>query len=233
MKTYLFNQPAGIGDIFFIMAVAQKYKKEGHKIVWPTKYHYHNIQKNFPEVWFVPIDYFIGYDYYDQKREIFEDEKYITIPFRWADVILHGKSILSSCMRDKYDLIGLPMDYWRQFEIKRDHAMEDKLFQSLGLEGKEYNIINENQTVLLQKTKINVDNGLTNIYMNMDDHQYNLLDWLKVMENAKTIHTVATSVLVLIEKMEEKAEERHIYKRIWDNDHSSYDYYLDKNYVFH
>jgi len=236
MKKYLFNQPAGLGDIMFIMAIAQKYHEEGHTIIWPTAVHYHNHQKNFPEVKFIPQDQFFFYNHYDEKHFIYEDDKYKSFPFRWADVMLNnGKSVLSTCMRDKYTIVDLPMEMWRTFKITRDYEKEDQLYKSLGLdENEEFNVINENQTRIFQKTIINVDNGLKNIYMNMNDPQYNMLDWLKVIYKAKTIHTVATSTLVLLDRLDDlPATEKHIYKRIWDTDHSSYDYYLNQNYIFH
>jgi hypothetical protein len=235
MKKYLFNQPAGLGDILFTMAVAQKYNDEGYTIIWPTSFHYHLHQKNFPEVKFIPKDHFGLYNLYDAKREICEDSSYRIFPIRWADVIIHGKSNPATCMKDKYDFLGFPMDIWRTFRITRDHEMEDKLFGSLGLlENEEFNLINENQTGIFQKTKIEVNNGLRNVYMNHDDPQYNMLDWLKVMYKAKTIHTVATSTLVLLDSLTDlPAEEKHIYKRIWDTDHSWYDYYLGQTYIFH
>ena len=97
MKKYFFNQPAGLGDIMFIMAIAQKWNAEGHKIVWPTAVHFHKHQKNFPEVKFIPENLFFNYPYYDNKHFIYEDDEYKSFPFRWADVIIHGKSVLSSC----------------------------------------------------------------------------------------------------------------------------------------
>ena len=137
-------------------------------------------------------------------------------------------------MWDKYKLVDEPWENWRNFTIIRDHEKEDELFKELGLkEGDKYNVINENQTRIFQKTEIKVDNGLQNIYMNLDP-RYNMLDWLKVWYNATTIHTVATASLVLIDALDDlQPEERHIYKRIWDHDHSSYDYYMNKNYIWH
>lgn len=236
-QNILINQPAGLGDILFLMAIAQKWYKEGHNIIWPTAVHYHEYQKNFPEVKFIPQDNFFLYDFYDKtyKKGIFEDDNYTCIPFRWADVILNsGKSCPATCMRDKYKFVGLPMEMWRTYQIKRDFITEDKLFKSLGLsENEEFNLINENQTRIFQKTKIQINNGLRNIYMNRDDPQYNMLDWLKVIYKAKTIHTVATSLLNLIDPLEDIPGEKHIYKRIWDTDHSWYDYYLKQKYIFH
>jgi len=236
MKKYLFNQPAGFGDILLIMSIAEKYAKEGHTIIWPTAVHYHNHQKNFPYVKFWPQEKFGLYDAYDSKRDgIYEDNTYKVFPFRWADVIFNnGRSNLKTCMWDKYKLVDLPWEDWRNFTIVRDYEKEDELFKELGLkEGDEYNVINENQTRIFQKTEIKVDNGLRNIYMNLDP-KYNMLDWLKVWYNATTIHTVATASLVLIDKLDDlQPKERHIYKRIWDNDHSSYDYYMNKEYIWH
>jgi len=236
MKKYLFNQPAGLGDILFLMAIAQKWHEEGYVIVWPTAVHFHEHQKNFPEVKFIPQEKFFFYDHYDSKHFIYEDDQYKSFPFRWADVILNnGKSNVQTCMRDKYTLVDLPMNMWRTFKITRDYEKEDKLFKSLGLlENEEFNLINENQTRIFQKTKIEVKNSLKNVYMNRDDEQYNMLDWLKVIYKAKTIHTVATSTLVLIDRLDDlPALEKHIYKRIWDTDHSWYNYYLQQQYIFH
>jgi len=234
MKKYLFNQPAGLGDIFFIMRLAQKYHAEGHTIIWPTAVHYHIHNKNFPEVKFIPQDHFGLYDVYDAKREIFEDDSYKYFPFRWADVIKNGKGDPHTCMKDKYWLVGEDYEIWRNFKITRDHQKEDELFKELGLkEGDEYNVINENQTRIFQKTEIKPNNGLRDIYMNIDP-RYNMLDWLKVWYNATTIHTVATSSLILLESLGDLLpKEAHIYKRIWDTDHSWYDYYMRKEYIWH
>ena len=240
MKKYLFNQPAGLGDIMFIMAIAQKYHAEGYTIHWPTAVHFHQHNKNFPEVKFIPQNDFLLYDLYDSRREIYEDHVYKVFPFRWADVIFNnGRSNLQTGMADKYKLVDLPLEMWRDFNITRDYQTEDKLFKSLGLsEGDEYNLINENQTRIFQKTSIKVDNGLPNIYMNRDDPQYNMLDWLKVLYNATTIHTVATSLIVLLDKLKDlPAKEEHIYRRIWDinkaNPHEDYDYLFTKNFIYH
>lgn len=243
MKKYYFNQDAGLGDIMFIMAIAQKWHEEGHTIIWPTAVHYHLHQKNFPEVKFIPEDQFFLFNHYDlksKKEGIFEDDNYKVFPFMHANLVLNGGKWAAdyekTCMQDKYDMVGLPMDMWRTFKITRDYEMEDKLFKSLGLgENEEFNLINENQTRIFQKTKIEVNNGLRNVYMNRDDPQYNMLDWLKVIYKAKTLHTVVTAQLVLFERLDDlPAVEKHLYKRIWDTDYKWCDSYIThKNYILH
>jgi len=37
MKICLINQPAGIGDIFFLQYVARKYLSMGYKVIWPLQ----------------------------------------------------------------------------------------------------------------------------------------------------------------------------------------------------
>jgi len=240
MKKYLFNQPAGIGDILFLMAIAQKYHKEGHEIIWPTAVHYHNIQKNFPEVKFMREGTFGLYDVYDAKREIYEDDNYKVFPFRWADTIFNnGKTNLTTGMADKYRMVNLPLDMWRTYEITRDYEMEEKLFAALGLhKGEEYNLINENQTRIFQKTRINPNNGLKNVYMNRVEFEDNMLDWLGVMYNATTIHTVSTSLIWILDRLDDlPAKEQHIYTRIWDtkkeNPHEDIDYIMKKDFIYH
>jgi len=234
MKKYLFNQPAGLGDIMFIMTIAQKFHEEGHDIIWPTAANYIEHQKNFPEVKFIQDSNFFMYNYYDSKHFIYEDDEYKVFPFRWADVILSGgKTILETQMIDKYNLINLPWEMWRTFKITRDYKKEDELFNLLGLsDNKEFNLINENQTRIYQKTKIEVYNGLQNVYMNLIPG-YNMLDWLKVIYKAKTIHSVATSLTILLEKLEDLNTEMHVYKRIWQTPHSMYSYYMNKEYIYH
>lgn len=218
----IFNQPAGLGDMLFIMAIAEKYISEGHKILWPTAAHYINITKNFPDIKFIQQESFFLYNFYDQKRDIFEDDNYTCIPFRWADLKYNnGQSNLWTCMEDKYRLVNLESSMWPNFKIKRDYETELKVFKELGLEdGEEYNFINENQTRIFQKTKIEVNNGLKNIYMT-SDVKYNLFDWCTVMEKAKTIHTVSTSVVFLVDLLKDTTSDINIYKRIWDKEHQN------------
>lgn len=238
MKRYLFNQPAGLGDILLIMAIAQKWHEEGHTIVWPIDPVYGDYSSNFPEVRFIPQNLFFAYDYYDQKHFIFEDDNYKSFPFRWADFILRGKSNEATVMSDKYKLVDLSLDMWRTYKITRNSSKENELYNLLGLkENDEYNFINENQTRLYQKTKIEVNNGLQNVYMR-EVSGYNIIDWLKVIYNAKTIHTVSTSIVLLIERLDDiPAVEQHIYGRIWDahrkDPHEFTRYLFNKNYILH
>jgi len=233
---YLFNQPAGLGDIFFLMAIAQRWQKEGHTIVWPIDPVYGDYSYNFPGIKFIPQDKFFAYNHYDSKHYIFEDDKYKSFPFRWADVILHGKSVTNTQMFDKYRLINEDPEMWRDLVITRNYKKEDELYSLLKLgEDEKFNLINENQTRINQKTKIILDNGLRNIYMNTIEG-YNMLDWLKVIYKATNIHTVATSILILLDKIVDDlpTEEIHVYLRIWKNPHSDHNYYMKKEkYIWH
>jgi len=236
MKKYLFNQPAGLGDIMFIMAIAQKYYEEGNVIHWPIDPCYGDYSYNFPEVKFIPQDKFFLYNFYDSKHFIFEDDNYISIPFRWADVIIHGKSVEKTQMFDKYILLGMDPEIWRNIKIVRNIDKENELYKLIGLkEDEEFNLINENQTRIYQKTKIEINNGIRNVYMNAIPG-YNMLDWLKIIYKATNIYTVATSILILMDKIIDdlQTKEIHIYKRIWNTPHSEYNYYMKKEkYIWH
>jgi hypothetical protein len=238
MKKYLFNQPAGLGDILLLMAIAQKWKNEGHAIIWPIDPVYGDIGYSFPEIKFLPQHLFFLYNYYDAKHFIFEDDEYKSFPFRWADFILNGKSNEATCMKDKYTIVDLPFEMWRTYKISRNFEKETELYKLLKIEeNEEFNFINENQTRLYQKTKIEVNNGLRNVYMNAIPG-YNMFDWMKIIYKAKTIHTVSTALVLLIERLEDiPAIEQHIYPRIWDahrkDPYEFTRYFLQKNYIFH
>lgn len=150
----------------------------------------------------------------------------------------HANSIMevpySRCMEIKYTMYGYDWQTWRNTMYKRDVTRETKLFELLGIKG-EYNLINtrfrSNETGIVPVT---VDNGLQNIIM--DNYEgYSLFDWSYVIENATNIHSVGTSICFLLELLDLKAKEIHMYKREPDEkDFKNYDYILQKHkYIYH
>ena len=63
---------------------------------------------------------------------------------------------------------------------------------------------------------------------------FTMLDWRKVIENAKTIHTVGTSINIIIEVMDTMATEYHLYARKpIEHDCNHYNYLFNKGYIEH
>jgi hypothetical protein len=228
-KKILIDQPGYLGDIIFVMAIAQKYVKDGHIVDFPMfdEYFDASLQKYFPTINIFPLSQLPTYNKY-HSVDMVEDETYHCLPLRAS-----ATRSAYPHMDNKYGFLGLPFTMWRDIEITRDYNAENKLFNELGLkEGDKYNLINEYHQKAFVKMPISVDNGNKNIYMSKIDG-YSIFDWIKVMENAQSIHTVATSIIFILDVIEIISNDVHIYKRHNLNTHRDYDYLLKKKYIYH
>jgi hypothetical protein len=229
-KKILIDQPGFIGDIIFVMAIAQKYANEGNVVDFPVFSEHMkepSIQKYFPEINFISMDDFPEYNKYCGGINGVEDDKYITLPLRAS-----ATRRPSQHMKEKYELLGLDFNSWRNIQIKRDYNAEKKLMELLGIEsGMEYNLINEFHMYYFEKISIPVNVNEKNINMSKIDG-FTLFDWIGVMENAKSIHTVGTSLIFLMDAINSIPNDMHFYPRN-DKPYSTYDYLLRKKYIYH
>jgi hypothetical protein len=232
-KKILINQPYYLGDIIFVMAIAQKYVNDGYEVIFPVRDEYINLKKNFPTVNIILLSEFPEFEKYNNSNEIIEDDKYRALPLQKS----HMRH-LNEHMREKYACVGLPLEMWRNIQIVRDFETESKLFVEIGLKlDDKYNLINEFHRPFFQRTPIIVENEYKNIYMSKIDG-YGLLDWIGVMEKSQSIYTVATSIIFLIDSIETMPNDIHIYRRYNENtggyhDHLTYKYLLEKKYNYH
>ena len=215
MKKCIINQPFGIGDILFSEPIAQYYIDKGYEVIWPVEDSYFWIKDYMPWIHFVPrTSYKIDYEI--SKFTTINGAEYI--PLRFANPIFrglepHDYSDLKNCMVDKYRLLGLPEDLWRKLKWIRNKEKEDSLFNKLNLEGKRYNLRNINFGASGSKINIIIGNDLENVDMTFIEG-YSMLDWAKVIEEAENIYTVSTSNLYMIETLNIKAKELHLYPRV-------------------
>jgi len=233
-KKIIINQPYFLGDILFVMALIQKLVDTGYDVTFPVKNEYYDLQKNFPTVKMVPLTEFIQYEIYNTATPIMETDTHIAISLRHS--FIQGKGH----MKYKYDIMELPLETWRDIKIERDYIKENELFAKLGLkDGDKYNLVNEFHRPFLHHTPIKIESEYKNVNMSKLEG-YNMLDWIGVMERAQSIHTIATSIIFLMDSIDTMPEKMHLYRRYrgeehnggyWD--HSDYDYLLTKNYVYH
>jgi len=230
-KAIFIDQPGFYGDIIHLMAIAQDYVNKGHVVYIPVPEQYLEMQKNFPTINFVLRDTFPNYEFYCSHSSIFEDDNFIYLPLKKSPEWNFGGS--NRNMEKKYLFLNLPSQMWRNIEITRDYNAENQLFNLLGLkEDDKYNLINEFHQKNDIKVLINVINEFKNIYM-CKIEGYNLFDWIKVMQKAQTIHTIGTAIIFLMDVIEAMPNEMHINKRSDRNDHATYDYLLEKKYIYH
>ena len=233
MKDVVVIQPKNLGDIIFVMVIAQKYANEGHKVYYPVRsaiLKFPSIQKNFPEIIFMRERQFPNYDKI-HKANILEDDKYIYLPFIYN--YLNKK--MYDHMKYKYLLLNFPLDLWRSVKITRDLNSENKLINLLGIVPSEkFNLINKNYSRSKRsQIIITPDNNYRNIFLEKIEG-FNLFDWIGVIEIATSIHTVHTSLHYILEVLPNITNDLHIYPRKEvGQKHSLYDFLFKKEYVYH
>lgn len=227
-KKILIDQPGFWGDIIFVMAIAQKYVNEGYIVDFPVYDEYINasIQKYFPTVNILPLSSFENNGYEILINKI-DAEEYTILPLRESP-----NRGFNRHMENKYTILGLPVDLWREIDITRDYEVEKELLNILEInDGDKFNFINENHQPSFVKKTIPVNNEFRNVYMEKIKN-FSIFDWIGVMERAQTIHTVGTSIIFLLEILKANPKEMHIYQRN-DKNHSTYDYLLKRDFKYH
>lgn len=229
-KDIIFNQYFGIGDIIFIEPIMRSFFQRGHKVVLPVLKKYMDIQPYFPYITIVDKDD-LNIDY-DCKKVVVAEE-HVVYPVRWS--MEYFNDVLVNTMRNKYKMFDIDLEVWRSTTWLRHRWKENKLIKHLGLNTKEeYILVNNNFYSFDNKVrKFELDSKLNVIQMEFIDG-YNLFDWCTIIENATEIHTVNTSIIFLIEILELKAREIHLYSRnAKGKDFKQTEYLRSKNYILH
>lgn len=224
-------QPFGLGDIIFTQTLAHTIA-EGDKIVWPVFPQFvEGLNRAYPHITFVDWKTFpIDYDRKDQyEKDVPGYGPCTMLPFRWADTLLQVP--YSQCMRAKYDLYGLEWQTWKDKAMwLRDGLKELELNALLG-KPKDYNLVNKTFGSDSQlKADIRVDGiEIKNI------GSFSLFNWRQLIQGATEIHTVSTSIIYMLEMLDLKAKEVHLYpRRPIEQDFRNIDYILQKHkYIFH
>ena len=170
-------------------------------------------------------------DYEEQK--IIETDNHIVLPMRWSKEFF--ESHLNDTMKNKYRMVGIDLEEWRKLTWLRHRWRESRLMELLGIkQGEKFNLINcnfysfENRTI-----NLNINNKLKNIEMKFIP-TFNLLDWVGIIEEAENIYSVNTSIIFLLEVLELKAKEIHLYSRnVNGSDFIQTEYLRSKNYILY
>lgn len=229
-KEIIINQFYGIGDILFIEPIMRYYFQQGHKVTVPILVKYLDIQRNIPYVNFVDKNIY-NIDYEEQK--LIETDNHIILPMRWSKEFFG--SHLNDTMKNKYRMVGIELEAWRKLTWLRHRWRESKLKELLGIkQGEKFNLINcnfysfENRTI-----NLNINNKLKNIEMTFIP-MFNLLDWAGIIEEAENIYSVNTSIIFLLEVLNLKAKEIHLYSRnVNGADFTQTEYLRSKNYILY
>ena len=232
-ENLLVNQSEGLGDILFLMSLVYKWINEnGCRVVWPVNPQFLDIQRHFKEIIFLDCTQF---HYNNSGPTIPEHQAGMkVINFRWAAQNLGCR--LNDCMQSKYWWYG---EDYNQFRNLWDCIADDPLAKWRELNQilkvpEEYNLVcNEFQSDRSGRLNIRIANGLPTIELR-PIKGFTLIDWWNIIQSATYIHTVSTSNLYLLETMNLKAREIHLYPRLpFDENLDPVRALLSKNYILH
>jgi hypothetical protein len=190
-ETIIFNQPAGIGDIFFLQHAAEMFYNKGYNIVWP-------VEDNI-----MPITYNIISKANFIPKSLFQNtSNFKTINFHIADQLVKYESV----MQAKYDLINKSSEssnWIESFALRNWY--NDEMFDKFNLRNddgsiKPYIIISDYVGTPPTHVRRPVEIESDDIIIRVDvESGYSLFDWLTLFFKAKQIHLVETCYVYLIE----------------------------------
>lgn len=230
MKTISIIQPRGLGDILFSQKIAKKLIENDFIVNWYTN------------AYFWVKDYIIHPNLNFTSDEIKSDYKLLL-----CNSIEHNHPY--DIMTSKYSMIGnslrdLPenlhhidySDWVDYFSFERNFEKENDLYyNTLGLNDDTEYILYNSKFGISQINK-NVENSVQNIEIKKIDlgvlPKFTLFDWSKVIENAKEIHTVDTSVIYLVEKLTSKHNKLYMYPRHPEHTKKCLENILKKDWIW-
>jgi len=213
MKKALIQQECGLGDILFCQGVAHHFKQNGYKIIWPvvkelidtvkylnTGIDFYNRDEEYPLKQLFT-------DLYESKGIYQTQDGDIFLPLGYSSHMI--QPYRKKVMQSKYTICGLDYKQWKSyFTFTRNNTKENELFYDvLNLKDNE-DFILFNQTYATQPGIIKKDlspvkntfGGGKFIEMRFVEG-FTLFDWCKVFENMKSIITVDTSLMYILEKL--------------------------------
>jgi hypothetical protein len=226
----------GLGDIIFEQTVVRNLMQHGDKVLWGVEPIFvDGLNRAYPDFTFI--------DYQSLRVDLTQRAKHRSsygfemLPFQYSVDLCNVP--YKFCMASKYMLYNMDYNIWKEKAMwHRDAVREFNLFHSLGLDEdntEPYNLINDTfRSNLSGRVDIEVDNGFRNIRMSVLP-DYSLFDWAMVIQKAATIHTVSTSIIYLLELLELRATEIHLYPRKPEEmNFENIDYILKShNYILH
>ena len=214
-KICLINQPAGLGDILLCQKIAAHVVEMGYEVIWPVVDQYSYISEYLvhPSIKFCSVnDDFPGKQFYSEHGlDFIQTDNFLYLPLKNADRVLQSISMLYA----KFDYCNLSPDNWDEyFDLVRNYARENKIIQHYNIQpGEKYNVVNKTFATppdTITNTAIKPRNNYRTINMEILGWD-RIFDWMGVLENAEEIHTVDTSLTLILTKLNVKNV--HIYER--------------------
>lgn len=228
MKPCIIKQPAGIGDVFFCQKIARVMMSQKYQVIWPLRPDIHWIGEYIRDIYFPTTeDSFPGKEIFDTAAGYVIEDEGAFISLATANFTHNDGKIMSS----KYSMLGIDHSDWQEyFKFDRNLDKENELYYNvLGLSDEsEFVFINN-----LYNTDIKDSQILSNKQFDLPVVElkiingFTLFDWSKVLEKAKKIYTINTSINYLIDVLDTSFDEYIIYAHD-ENNKKEIDYLFKK-----
>jgi hypothetical protein len=216
------NQPAGLGDIFFCQKIAETLIHNDYEVYWPVK---------------PSIDWVGNYLVNTKKVHYVNQNEFIT-PEDSIIITLDGAQHMTGglIMKSKYQIVNIEWDDWlKYFNFQRNIKKENELYYDiLGLrDGEHYTFINKYYGTPPDYAIYDVEENPNEKNINLEIiENFSIFDWIKVIENAKQIRIIDTSLNYIIEKLNVKAENMICYCRLGQSTFNEISYLFNKNWEY-
>jgi hypothetical protein len=227
MKKLLMIQPGAFGDIFICAPIAQWYAIKGYKVYWPICKKFESTIKRFDYV--TPIllpeatldsDWLRSdvlkilpmIDYYDKVINLADRGPHSTAQFEWEN--------FESC---KYRVAEVPINHKNTLTWSRNIEKEDTLYEELthNLQNKEY-VVAATQSSHNDSADIPALEKRNVIYVT-EIEGYDIVDWYKVIKEAKAIYCVESSIQCFIDgALDHFPQDKFLLKRSSIKNESTY-----------
>lgn len=214
MKKLAIIQTGRLGDTIYALPIAKYYYDNGFQIDWIIHDNYKDILENIHylnDVIIVPknIDIMYSIKYVYDNFNLIKYDKVIDLsiwfPYSKATVF---KNI--NFIHDKYMIAGVPISYVNKLSYDRNIEKENLLYDEVIKNKKDYVLTN----LIGSSGKILDLPFLDNQIEITPIAGYNLFDWRKIIENAKEVHCIESSLQAFLEVLEDF---KHIKKYIYFN----------------
>jgi hypothetical protein len=241
-KIALFNQPAGIGDIFFLQKAARHLMSCGHDVIWPIIPQFMYIKQYIKDIHFVNENEDFPHKEIYKTSESIIQPNFLYFAFDGCHIPL-GVEL----MKAKYYLMrkmgfDISQDDWKDYLFfERNHEREEACRRILGLDGDQKFIFVNNMfgsppDIMMRDMELSTN---LKVIIHRPEHigMFNVFDFCWILENAEEIHTVETSMCYLIEKLNTKGKlnmySRKIHGRQQHSDFSYVGGVYNKDWKYH
>lgn len=214
-----FIQEYTLGDLFFLQKAVDIVIELGHQVYFPTQY-----------VWIS--------DYIKKTNLFFKDEVVdceinfhnIVEPNHPCDIMTYKYEII----RNTFNLEENEKTSWNNWQdhlkFERNIEKENNLYYNiLGIKECENYVLKNCNFSKNETFNFDVDTNLKIVEMS-NIEGYTLIDWCKVIENAKEIWTIDTSTNYLIEVLPTKAERLIVFPRHKEHTKKALSHIWNKNW---